>query len=289
LLIFGQFASVGLSIASSRIDRRASFDNEQKFLGSIDMELLASFGDWLNPELVWPVLLSWGARIVAALLVFLVGRWIVSALVAVFGRTVARADVDETLVRFLSSLVRMTLLVFVVLTAIGVLGIPTANFLAIVGAAGLAVGLTLKDSLSNFSSGVMLVFFRPFKVGDFVEAGGIAGTINTVGIFNTIIKTGDNRVITVPNSLIYGNTITNYSAETTRRIDMTVGISYDDDIGRAKALMQGILSSDERVLESIAPTTGPRAATYSSGSRRRSSRTACRYRIRSRKCIYRAR
>ena len=216
-------------------------------------QLLSAFGDWLDPEFVTPIILSWGGRIVAALLIFVVGRWLVAILVRVFRQAIGKASVDETLVRFLSSLLRMTLLVFVILTAVGALGVPTTNFLAILGAAGLAVGLALKDSLSNFSSGVMLVFFRPFKVGDFVEAAGIAGSIESVGIFNTVMKTGDNRVITVPNSLIYGNTITNYSAESTRRIDLIIGIGYDDDIARAKALIQGILSAEERVLDEPAP------------------------------------
>jgi small conductance mechanosensitive channel len=146
-------------------------------------------------------------------------------------------------------------MVFVVLTAVGALGVPTTNFLAIIGAAGLAIGLALKDSLSNFSSGVMLVFFRPFKVGDYVEAAGVGGTVSSIGIFNTVIKTPDNRVITVPNSLIYGDAITNFSAESTRRIDLVIGIGYDDDVQRAKALIQGVLSNEDRVLDDPAPTS----------------------------------
>jgi small conductance mechanosensitive channel len=129
------------------------------------------------------------------------------------------------------------------------LGINTINFLAIVGAAGLAVGFALKDSLSNFAAGVMLVFFRPFKTGDHIDAAGIFGTVESVGIFSTVLKTPDNRVITVPNALIYSATITNFSAEPTRRVDLTVGISYDDDIGRAKALIQGVISRDNRIHE----------------------------------------
>jgi len=216
-------------------------------------DLLAVISDWLSPEVIGPILLNWAGRIAAALLVFVVGRWVVAALVRLFAQAVARANVDETLNRFLSNLVRMTLLAFVVLTSVSVLGVPTTNFLAIIGAAGLAIGLALKDSLSNFSSGVMLVFFRPFRVGDFVETAGLAGTIETIGIFNTVLKTGDNRVITVPNSLIYGDTITNYSAEATRRIDLMIGIGYDDDIPRAKALIQGVLSDEPRILEQPAP------------------------------------
>ena len=160
---------------------------------------------------------------------------------------------DETLSRFLSSLIYMVLMVFVVLTALSALGVNTTNFLAILGAAGLAIGLALKDSLSNFSAGVMLVFFRPFRTGDFIEAAGVSGSVQSIKIFNTVLKTGDNRIITVPNALIYADTITNFSAEATRRIDLVIGIGYDDDIARAKALIQGVLSQDERVLEQPAP------------------------------------
>ena len=209
---------------------------------------------WLNPEVLGPIALSWGGRIVAAVLIFVVGRWVSMALTGWITRAVTKAGVDETLRRFFHSLIYMTFMVFVILTAVSALGVPTTNFLAIVGAAGLAVGLALKDSLSNFSSGVMLVFFRPFKVGDYVEAGGVAGTVHGIGIFSTIIKTPDNRVITVPNGLIYGGTITNYSAEATRRIDLVIGIAYEDDVALAKSLIGEVLKADDRVLSDPAPT-----------------------------------
>ena len=125
--------------------------------------------------------------------------------------------------------------------------LPTTSFLAVIGAAGLAVGLALRDSLSNFAAGVMLVLFRPFKVGDFVDTAGISGSVKSISIFNTVLKTPDNRVITVPNGLIYADTITNYSAEEKRRIDLVIGISYNDDIGRAKALIQGVLMQESRL------------------------------------------
>jgi len=139
--------------------------------------------------------------------------------------------------------------VLVLLTAAGVLGIPTTNFLAIIGAAGLAVGLALKDSLSNFSAGVMLVLFRPFRAGDFIEAAGVAGTVEEVGIFKTDIKTPDNRVVVVPNGLIYGGTIINFSAKETRRIDLVIGISYSDEIHKARTLIQAVLDAEQRVLK----------------------------------------
>lgn len=217
-------------------------------------QLIETLSQWVNPETMGSLLLQWGGRILAALIVFVIGRWVVSAIARGVVGALNRANVDQTLTKFLRSLVYMTLMVFIILTAVGVLGVPTANFLAILGAAGLAVGLALKDSLANFSSGVMLVFFRPFKVGDYVDAGGVGGTVDSISIFNTVIKTPDNRVITVPNSLIYGSTITNYSAEATRRIDLVFGVGYGDNIARAKEIIDGVLKSDARILAEPAPT-----------------------------------
>jgi small conductance mechanosensitive channel len=147
----------------------------------------------------------------------------------------------------------MSLLVMVILAAVQQLGVQATSFFAVLGAAGLAIGLALKDSLANFSSGVMLVFFRPFKAGDFVEAGGVSGTVREISIFNTIMKTPDNRVITVPNSQIYAGSITNFSAEQTRRIDMVFGIGYDDNVVQAKEIMQSVLDADQRILKDPAP------------------------------------
>ena len=159
-----------------------------------------------------------------------------------------RVGMDQTLARFFGSLIYIVLVVMVVLTAVNALGVPTTNFLAIVGAAGLAIGLALKDSLANFSSGVMLVFFRPFRVGDTIQAAGVAGIVETIGIFSTVVKTPDNIVITVPNSLVYAGTITNLTAEPTRRIDMIVAISYEDSLADAKKLLAEVLKADRRVL-----------------------------------------
>lgn len=215
--------------------------------------LIALFETWMDPQVAGSLLLDWLGRILAAVAIFLIGRWVSKAALSWFARAVAKAQLDETLSRFLSSVIYMILMVFVVLTALSALGVNTTNFLAILGAAGLAIGLALKDSLSNFSAGVMLVFFRPFRTGDFIEAAGVSGSVQSIKIFNTVLKTGDNRVITVPNALIYADTITNFSAEATRRIDLVIGIGYDDDIARAKALIQGVLSQDDRVLEQPAP------------------------------------
>ena len=216
--------------------------------------LLQSLSAYVDPQAIGEIALSWAGRLVAALLVFLAGRIITRALTAWFRRAVARVGIDDTLSHFLGSLIYIVLLIFVALTAVAILGVPTTNFLAMLGAAGLAIGLAVKDSLSNFSSGVMLVFFRPFKVGDYVEAAGVGGTVLNVGIFNTIVRTPDNRIITIPNSLVYAGTITNYTAEITRRVDLVIGISYEDDVAKAKTLIRGVLDDDERVLQEPAPT-----------------------------------
>jgi small conductance mechanosensitive channel len=164
-----------------------------------------------------------------------------------------RVGLDDTVARFLGNLIYMVLLVFVLLTAISTLGVDTTNFLAILGAAGLAIGLALKDSLSNFSSGVMLVFFRPFKVGDQIDAAGTGGVVESVGIFNVVLKTPDNRVINVPNSLIYGGTITNYNAEDNRRVDLAIAIGYDADIAQARSVIEAIVAADSRIHREPAP------------------------------------
>lgn len=208
---------------------------------------------WLDPQFTGPLVMGWGLKLLAAFLIYVIGRWVAKALTRWVGRAIIQANVDATLSRFLSSIVYMVLIVFVVLTALSALGVNTTNFLAILGAAGLAVGLALKDSLSNFAAGVMLVFFRPFKMGDYIEAAGISGTVVSIKIFDTILRTSDNRVITVPNALIYADTITNFSAEDKRRIDLVIGIGYDDDIARAKALIQGVLGQDDRILDQPPP------------------------------------
>lgn len=207
----------------------------------------------IDPDLLWSLAANWGGRLLSAIVVFFIGRWIVGLIVRSIDAAMRRADVDNTLAGFLDNIVRVTLMVLVLLTVATVLGIPTTNFLAIIGAAGLAVGLALKDSLSNFSAGVMLVLFRPFKVGDFIDAAGVSGTVEEIGIFKTDIRTPDNKLIIVPNSLVYGDTITNYSAKDTRRIDLVIGVGYGDAIHQARDIMMGVLEADDRVLSDPAP------------------------------------
>jgi len=197
--------------------------------------------------------MGWSGRILGALLIFIIGRIVARALVRLFSQTAQRVGLDETLSRFFGNLIYMALLVFVLLTAISTLGVPTTQFAVIVGAAGLAIGLALKDSLSNFSSGVMLVFFRPFKVGDFIDAAGVSGVVDTIGIFNVTLRTPDNREITVPNSLVYGGTITNYNAEQTRRVDLTIAIGYDADIAQAKSVIEAVVAAEARIARMPVP------------------------------------
>ena len=192
--------------------------------------------------------IPWGIKIIAAIAIFIIGRFIAKLIVNVLKKVMVKAKLDETLTNFLGSIVQSILTVVIVIAALEQLGVDTTSVLAIFAAAGLAVGLAFKDSLSNFASGIMLILFKPFQLGDFIEAAGVSGTIESINIFNTVMKTGDNREITVPNSQIYGGIITNFSARDTRRIDLVIGIGYDDNIGTAKTLIQDILEQDSRIL-----------------------------------------
>ena len=214
------------------------------------MEQLANLND---PTLTQTMLIPWAIKIGVALAIFIVGRWIAKWITRILRRVMARAKLDEMLVHFLGNIVYMVLLLAVVMAALDHLGIQTTSLLAIFGAAGLAIGLALKDSLGNFSSGVMLILFRPFKVGDFIEAGGTSGVVEEVRMFATIIRTGDNREVIVPNGQIYGGTIINYSARETRRIDTVFGIGYNDGILKVKQIIADIMQQDERILADSAP------------------------------------
>jgi small conductance mechanosensitive channel len=196
---------------------------------------------------------TWGLRVLGALALLLVGRMVCGALRRGTRRGLERSSVDPTLVPFLSSGVYYLAFTVVVLAVLNLFGIQTASVIAVLGAAGLAVGLAMQGTLSSFAAGVMLLLFRPFKVGDYVEAGGTAGSVQEIALFTTVLHTPDNVRITVPNSAIYGSTIKNYSANDTRRNDLVVGISYDDDIARALETVRKVLSSDSRVLQDPEP------------------------------------
>jgi small conductance mechanosensitive channel len=207
-----------------------------------------------DPQLIIDTYITpWSINIASALAIFIIGRWFVGLLAKGLDKVLTKTGMDTMLVNFIRSVAHIALILFVVVAALGQLGVDTTSLIALVGAAGLAIGLALQDSLKNFAAGVLLIFFRPFKEGDFVEVAGVSGVAEQITIFNTVMRTGDNREVIVPNGAIYSDIITNYNRRPTRRIDMIVGISYDSDIRLAKQILAEILAADERVLEDPAP------------------------------------
>jgi small conductance mechanosensitive channel len=188
-------------------------------------------------------------NIIGAILIFIVGKWLSRHIANLLAKLMEKNNVDVTLVNFLKNLAYYTLLVLVVVAAVGRLGVNTTSFLTIIGAAGLAVGLALKDSLSNFAAGVMLVLFRPFTVGDVVSTAGITAKVENITIFNTLFCTPDNQLVIVPNNKIISDIITNINAKDTRRIDLVVGISYTDDMVQTKDILERLAQEDSRVLK----------------------------------------
>lgn len=196
-----------------------------------------------------PMLTDWAVKIVLALLIYLVGKWIARRLTRVVRRLMEARSVDPTLVNFLCNVVYAILLVAVILAALDTLGLPVTSLVAVVGAAGLAVGLALKDSLGNFASGVMLVMFRPFSKGDVVEVAGVTGKVNEVRIFSTILTTPDNKQIIIPNGQVASDTITNYTANDQRRVDLVFGVGYDDDLKTARDVLTRLCADHPKILE----------------------------------------
>jgi len=210
------------------------------------------------------LLALYGLKVLGALVVLILGRWVARMLANLLRRGLVRAKVDETLTSFIVNVAYVALLVFVVISALGQLGMQTTSFIAVIGAAGLAVGLAFQGSLANFAAGALMIMFRPFRVGDFIEAGGVAGVVEEIQIVTTKLRTGDNKTVYVPNNKIMGDSITNYSAKETRRIDLVFGVGYEDDLQQVKTLLEEILAADERVLKDPAPTIGVLALADSS-------------------------
>ena len=208
--------------------------------------------------------IDFAINLVTAIAIFYIGKMVVSLVIRALRKVMQRQEVEKTLETFVCNLVRMVLLVIVIIAAIGALGIQTTSFIAIFGAAGLAVGLALQGSLSNFASGVLIVLFRPYRVGDFVEAAGISGVVEQVQILTTVLKTGDNKQIIVPNGQIMDSIITNYSANDTRRVDMVVGVSYDDDLDKVRATIKELVAAEDRILDEPACTIAVSALADSS-------------------------
>ena len=200
-------------------------------------------------EMVGSYIALYGLKIIGSLLILFIGKKVAKILTKLFVKMMSKSNIDVTLAKFLDDVIYGLLIVVVVLAALNNLGVNTTSFVAVLGAAGLAVGLAFKDTFSNIGAGVLIIVFRPFKVGDFVEAGGESGSVEEISLFSVLMKTGDNKQIIIPNSRIIGNNITNFSAKETRRVDFVFGIGYDDDLKLAKATLEEIISADERVLQ----------------------------------------
>lgn len=204
-------------------------------------------------EMIDVYVIPWTINIAMALTIFVVGKFVIGIVTRLVSKLMLKAGLDNILVAFIRSIIKTVLLLFVVVASLDQLGVDTTSLIALIGAAGLAIGLSLQGTLQNLAAGVMLIIFRPFKGGDFIDAAGVMGTVEKINIFNIVMRTGDNREIIVPNGSIYGGTITNYSARETRRVDMVFGIGYNDDLRKAKEIIKGILDADKRVLADPEP------------------------------------
>lgn len=197
--------------------------------------------------------MQYGPKLILAILVLIIGLWIIKRVTNVMAKGMEVSSTDPTLAKFLRNLASVIFKALLFISVASMVGIETTSFIAILGAAGLAIGLALQGSLGNFAGGVLVLMFRPYKVGDFVDAQGVAGTVSEIQIFNTVLKTPDNKVIIIPNGAISNGIITNFSAEETRRVDFVFGIGYDDDIEKARATLLNIFSQDERVFSDPEP------------------------------------
>ncbi len=234
---------------------------------SLDME--APIADGLNKMSEWlnnnsDLLIQYGVNIVSAILILIIGNIIVKAVAGSVAKVLHKKEMDKAVVEFIHGLVRYVLFVIVLIAALGRVGVETASVVAVIGAAGLAIGLALQGSLSNFAAGVLIVGFRPFKSGDYVEVAGVAGSVEAIQIFQTILKTPDNKMVVVPNGAIIGGSITNYSRHATRRVDLVIGVSYKSDLQLTKKVIRETLEKDSRILKDPDITIGVLALADSS-------------------------
>ncbi|AMG03611.1 small-conductance mechanosensitive channel MscS [Vibrio mimicus] len=202
------------------------------------------------------LLIQYGVNIISAILILFVGNLIVKAVAGSVANVLKKKEMDKAVVEFIHGLVRYTLFIIVLIAALSRIGVQTASVVAVIGAAGLAVGLALQGSLSNFAAGVLIVAFRPFKSGDYVEIGGVAGSVDAIQIFQTVLKSPDNKMVVVPNSAVIGSAITNYSRHETRRVDMVIGVSYKSDLQKTKRVLRETLEKDPRILKDPDMTIG---------------------------------
>lgn len=212
----------------------------------------------------YELLTFYGLRVIAAIVILIVGRWVAKIIEKVIQKVMAGRKIDPTITTFTGNLTYFALLAFVIVAALGQLGIQTTSFIAVIGAAGLAVGLALQGSLSNFAAGFMMIIFRPFKLGDYIEAAGVAGTVEKIQIFTTQLLTPDNKTIIIPNAKLTEGNIVNWSAKGTRRVDLEVGIGYGDDIDKARNIISAVLSEEDRILMDPAATIAVSALADSS-------------------------
>jgi small conductance mechanosensitive channel len=200
------------------------------------------------------LVINYAPQALLAIVTLIIGLWIIKFVIKGIKKGLEKSKVDESLKKFLASLISTLLKILLFISVASMIGIQTTSFVAIMGAAGLAVGLALQGSLANFAGGVLILLFKPFKVGDFIDTGGHAGSVSAIHIFNTILKTPDNKTIIIPNGELSSGSITNFSTEATRRVDMTFGIGYGDDLKKAKDVLGSLINNDSRVLKDPAPT-----------------------------------
>ncbi len=203
---------------------------------------------------IYELLAEYGLRIIGALIILVVGHRLTKVVSRLVGKAMIKAKIDATFTSFVQHLSEIAILVFVVLAALNLLGVKTESFVVVIGAAGLAIGFALQGSLSNFAAGVMLIIFKPFKVGDFIEAAGKSGTVKEIQIFNTVLNSPDNVRIIIPNGQVTGSNIMNYTVNGTRRIDLVIGVSYEDDLKKTRQVIEKVVTNDNRILEEPAYT-----------------------------------
>jgi small conductance mechanosensitive channel len=200
--------------------------------------------------------ITYGIQFILSIAVFIIGKWLANSIASFLAKGLEAKGVDVTLVRFVKSIVFYILFIIVIIAALGQLGIQTASFVAIIAAAGLAIGLALQGSLANFAAGVLIILFRPIKVGDFVEVSGVTGSVSEISIFATTLLTGDNKTVIIANAAVTGGNITNYSTQPTRRVDLVVGVAYDANIQQVKDELKALADADERILKDKDVTIG---------------------------------
>ena len=233
-------------MAENQEAAKSAADSADRSLDGIDFR---SITDWMQAQG-----LDFLLNLAAAMAIFVIGRIVIRFIVSGMRKGMQRQRVERTLEAFICNIVRIGLLIVVLLMALGTLGVQTTSFVAVLGAAGLAVGLALQGSLANFAAGVLIVFFRPYKAGDYIEAAGVSGTVEEVQILTTILNTPDNKRVIVPNGQVMAGVITNYSANDTRRVDLVFAVSYGNDLHRVRTALEELVATDQRILPEPACT-----------------------------------